>query len=94
MARLCWEYDTEPYAKQRDGEVASLAAAAGVEVHTPVSHTLYVRWWLWLWWGVCVGRQSLHHCFRGWDGMASQSWVGHTAVWHGGAQAWPAAVQC
>ncbi len=41
-SRLCFEYDTEPYAKQRDAAVAELAQAAGVELQMPVSHTLYV----------------------------------------------------
>lgn len=36
------EFDTEPYARQRDAAVARLAAAAGVEVQAPVAHTLYV----------------------------------------------------
>jgi cryptochrome len=39
--RLCFEYDTEPYAKERDAEVLQLASAHGIETHTPVSHTLY-----------------------------------------------------
>ncbi len=42
MSRLCFEYDTEPYARQRDAAVTELAQQAGVEVQTPVSHTLYV----------------------------------------------------
>ncbi|KAL4418944.1 hypothetical protein ABPG77_009124 [Micractinium sp. CCAP 211/92] len=41
VTHLCFESDTEPYAKQRDAAVRDLAEAAGVEVHSPVSHTLY-----------------------------------------------------
>jgi cryptochrome len=41
VTRLCFESDTEPYAKQRDAAVRQLAEAAGVEVHSSVSHTLY-----------------------------------------------------
>lgn len=39
--KICFEYDTEPYAKSRDARVASDAKAMGVEVITQVSHTLY-----------------------------------------------------
>ncbi|PNH10276.1 (6-4)DNA photolyase [Tetrabaena socialis] len=39
--QLCFEVDTEPYAKARDARVHQLAAEAGVEVHAAVSHTLY-----------------------------------------------------
>eukprot|EP01137_Pigoraptor_chileana_P026531 Opistho-2@7955 len=39
--KLCFELDTEPYAKFRDGKIKELARAAGVEVYSPVSHTLY-----------------------------------------------------
>lgn len=42
-SKLCFESDTEPYAKTRDAAVQTLAAEAGVEVFTPVSHTIYVR---------------------------------------------------
>lgn len=41
VTHLCFESDTEPYAKQRDAAVRELAEAAGVEVNSPVSHTLY-----------------------------------------------------
>ncbi|EFN51376.1 hypothetical protein CHLNCDRAFT_7260, partial [Chlorella variabilis] len=41
VTRLCFEHDTEPYAKRRDVAVRQLAEAAGVEVVAPVSHTLY-----------------------------------------------------
>jgi hypothetical protein len=42
VTRLCFEADTEPYAKTRDAAVAAAAAASGVTVHSPTSHTLYV----------------------------------------------------
>lgn len=42
ISHLCFELDTEPYARSRDATVRQLAAAAGVEVKSPVSHTLYV----------------------------------------------------
>ena len=42
MKRLCFEADTEPYAKERDAKILQLAEAAGVEVHAPISHTLFV----------------------------------------------------
>lgn len=42
ITRLCYEYDTEPYAKVRDAAVDQLARQAGVEVQAPVGHTLYV----------------------------------------------------
>lgn len=41
MTRLCFEADTEPYARTRDAAVAAAAAGAGVTVHAPTSHTLY-----------------------------------------------------
>ena len=41
VSRLCYEADTEPYAKIRDAAVSDAAAAAGVAVHSPTSHTLY-----------------------------------------------------
>lgn len=45
VTQLCFEHDTEPYAKVRDAAVRRLAAEAGVEVVTPISHTLYVSAW-------------------------------------------------
>jgi cryptochrome len=45
ISQLCFELDTEPYARSRDATVRQLAAAAGVEVKSPVSHTLYVSVW-------------------------------------------------
>lgn len=38
---LCFESDTEPYAKKRDADVASLAREFNVRVETRSSHTLY-----------------------------------------------------
>jgi len=40
VTRLCFEADTEPYAKVRDTRIATLAEAAGVDVAPHVSHTL------------------------------------------------------
>ena len=39
--RLCYEFDTEPYAQKRDASVNEAARALGVEVHAPVAHTLW-----------------------------------------------------
>lgn len=41
ISKLCFERDTEPYAKVRDLAAKQLAVSAGVSVHDPVSHTLY-----------------------------------------------------
>lgn len=41
VGKLCFEYDTEPYAKQRDGIVSKAAKSVGIDVCAPVSHTLY-----------------------------------------------------
>jgi len=38
---LCFEHDTEPYAQERDAQIKKLAGMAGVDVYSPVSHTLY-----------------------------------------------------
>jgi len=38
---ICYESDTEPYAKQRDAQVASLAQKLNVKIVTKCSHTLY-----------------------------------------------------
>lgn len=43
VSKLCFEADTEPYAKQRDAAVRTLAAEAGITVFSPTSHTIYVR---------------------------------------------------
>ncbi|KAL2623440.1 hypothetical protein R1flu_003645 [Riccia fluitans] len=39
--RLCFEFDTEPYAQDRDQQIKEICDHRGVEVHTPVSHTLF-----------------------------------------------------
>ena len=39
--RLCYEFDTEPYAQKRDAAVNEAAKAIGAEVHVPVAHTLW-----------------------------------------------------
>jgi len=41
VSKLCFERDAEPYALARDSIVLSAATAAGVSVHSPVSHTMY-----------------------------------------------------
>ncbi|XP_062995401.1 cryptochrome-2-like isoform X3 [Elgaria multicarinata webbii] len=41
VTRLTFEVDTEPYARQRDAEVVTLADEHGVQVIQKVSHTLY-----------------------------------------------------
>jgi cryptochrome len=42
ITSLCFEHDTEPYAKERDAQIKALAEGLGVQVHEPISHTLYV----------------------------------------------------
>ncbi|KAI5660527.1 hypothetical protein M9H77_29320 [Catharanthus roseus] len=39
--KLCFEYDTEPYYQALDDKVKNYAAVAGIEVFSPVSHTLF-----------------------------------------------------
>ncbi|XP_057454211.1 (6-4)DNA photolyase isoform X3 [Lotus japonicus] len=41
VKKLCFEYDTEPYYQALDIKVKSFAVAAGIEVFSPVSHTLF-----------------------------------------------------
>ncbi|KAG2649360.1 hypothetical protein PVAP13_1NG108400 [Panicum virgatum] len=41
IGKLCFESDTEPYALARDKKVSDFAMASGIEVFTPVSHTLF-----------------------------------------------------
>ncbi|XP_048339725.1 cryptochrome-2 [Sphaerodactylus townsendi] len=41
VTRLTFEYDSEPFGKERDAAIAKLAKEAGVEVMTENSHTLY-----------------------------------------------------
>lgn len=42
ITHLCYEVDTEPYAKVRDAAARAAAEAAGAQVCAHVSHTLYV----------------------------------------------------
>lgn len=39
--RLSFEYDSEPFGKERDAAIKKLASEAGVEVMVQISHTLY-----------------------------------------------------
>ncbi|KAK9923226.1 hypothetical protein M0R45_031655 [Rubus argutus] len=41
VKRLCFEYDTEPYYQALDAKVKGFASTAGIEVFSPVSHTLF-----------------------------------------------------
>ncbi|KAJ1429111.1 Rossmann-like alpha/beta/alpha sandwich fold [Sesbania bispinosa] len=41
VTKLCFEYDTEPYYQALDVKVKNFAVAAGIEVYSPVSHTLF-----------------------------------------------------
>ncbi|GLI71222.1 hypothetical protein VaNZ11_016339 [Volvox africanus] len=41
ITHLCFEIDTEPYARTRDARIQQLAEEAGVQVQTAISHTLY-----------------------------------------------------
>ncbi|KAL7191392.1 hypothetical protein ACSBR2_023462 [Camellia fascicularis] len=41
IKKLCFEYDTEPYYQALDIKVKNYASAAGIEVFSPVSHTLF-----------------------------------------------------
>lgn len=51
ISRLSYEYDSEPFGKERDAAIKKLASEAGVEVTVRISHTLYDldKW-------VCVAR--------------------------------------
>lgn len=42
ITRLSYEYDSEPFGKERDAAIKKLASEAGVEVTVRISHTLYV----------------------------------------------------
>ena len=49
MTRLTFEYDSEPYGKERDGAIIKMANEFGVETIVKNSHTLYsldrsIRW--------------------------------------------------
>ncbi|KAK6912169.1 Cryptochrome/DNA photolyase, FAD-binding domain [Dillenia turbinata] len=39
--KLCFEYDTDPYYQALDNKVKKYASTAGIEVFSPVSHTLF-----------------------------------------------------
>ncbi|XP_033930755.1 cryptochrome circadian regulator 1a isoform X2 [Pseudochaenichthys georgianus] len=41
ISRLSFEYDSEPFGKERDAAIKKLACEAGVEVTVRISHTLY-----------------------------------------------------
>lgn len=41
ISRLTFEYDSEPFGKERDAAIKKLAMEAGVEVIIKISHTLY-----------------------------------------------------
>ncbi|CAL8370054.1 unnamed protein product [Lota lota] len=41
ISRLTFEYDSEPFGKERDAAIRKLAMEAGVEVLVKISHTLY-----------------------------------------------------
>ncbi|CAG5927389.1 unnamed protein product [Menidia menidia] len=41
ITRLSYEYDSEPFGKERDAAIRKLASEAGVEVTVRISHTLY-----------------------------------------------------
>ncbi|KAG6547810.1 hypothetical protein Mapa_010625 [Marchantia paleacea] len=41
IKRLCFEHDTEPYAQDRDKRIKEICEERGIELHSPVSHTLF-----------------------------------------------------
>ncbi|KAL5976980.1 (6-4)DNA photolyase [Asimina triloba] len=41
IGKLCFEFDTDPYSLVRDKQVKDYASASGIEVFSPVSHTLF-----------------------------------------------------
>ncbi|XP_075510740.1 (6-4)DNA photolyase [Primulina tabacum] len=41
IRKLCFEFDTEPYYQALDKKVKNHASAAGVEIYSPVSHTIF-----------------------------------------------------
>ncbi|CAK9164838.1 unnamed protein product [Ilex paraguariensis] len=41
IKKLCFEYDTEPYYQALDAKLKNHASVAGIEVFSPVSHTLF-----------------------------------------------------
>ncbi|KAJ9568522.1 hypothetical protein OSB04_004488 [Centaurea solstitialis] len=41
VKRLCFEYDTDPYYQALDRKVTNYATESGIEIFSPVSHTLF-----------------------------------------------------
>ncbi|PIN12066.1 Deoxyribodipyrimidine photolyase/cryptochrome [Handroanthus impetiginosus] len=41
IKKLCFEFDTEPYYRALDDKVKKYATSAGIEIFSPVSHTLF-----------------------------------------------------
>ncbi|XP_073146085.1 (6-4)DNA photolyase [Henckelia pumila] len=41
ISKLCFEFDTEPYYQALDSKVKNHASAVGVEIYSPVSHTIF-----------------------------------------------------
>ncbi|WOL11929.1 (6-4)DNA photolyase [Canna indica] len=41
IGKLCYEFDSEPYGQARDKQVEDFTSKLGIEVFTPVSHTLF-----------------------------------------------------
>ncbi|KZV26106.1 (6-4)DNA photolyase [Dorcoceras hygrometricum] len=41
ISKLCFEFDTEPYYQVLDNKVKNHASAVGVEIYSPVSHTIF-----------------------------------------------------
>lgn len=41
VTHLSYEYDSEPFGKERDAAIQKLANEAGVEIMVGISHTLY-----------------------------------------------------
>ncbi|XP_077211301.1 DNA photolyase family protein isoform X2 [Tasmannia lanceolata] len=41
IGKLCFEYDTDPYSQVRDQQVKDFASLSGIEVFSPVTHTLF-----------------------------------------------------
>ncbi|TXG48555.1 hypothetical protein EZV62_016525 [Acer yangbiense] len=41
VKKICFEYDTDPYYQALDMKVKNYVSSAGIEVFSPVSHTLF-----------------------------------------------------
>ncbi|KAH7681758.1 (6-4)DNA photolyase protein [Dioscorea alata] len=41
IGTLCFEFDTEPYSQVRDNQVKDFASKCGIQVFSPISHTLF-----------------------------------------------------